>query len=27
MGVPGLSKLYVVERAMAIGSALVWLEI
>jgi len=27
MGVPGLSKLYVVERAMAIGSALVWLAV
>jgi hypothetical protein len=26
-GVPGLSKLYVVERAMAIGSALVWLAV
>jgi len=26
-GVPGLSKLYVVERALAIGSALVWLAV
>jgi hypothetical protein len=26
-GVPGLSKLYVVERIMAIGSALIWLAV
>jgi len=26
-GVPGLSRLYVVERALAIGSALVWLAV
>jgi hypothetical protein len=26
-GVPGLSKLYVVERAMAVGGALVWLVV